>query len=368
MGMVKALEQANVADLDGIVARLAPEEREVFERIFRVSVAEGALIPPPEMHAWIARLFGSVEATLKQKIVKVTNMVTLDGALFNELRSRRPIDMKENLTLKEEIENHEGDPFCKPETGTPADVFGRVRGQHSITASNVAKYDTFSGLVIFDEHNPLFFTREMVHDYIEVALEWGRLAHGVDPLAKYLFIMWNCLWKSGATLVHGHFQMTLTRDMHYPKVEGLRRAAVAYRDQHGRDYFEDLYRAHAMVGCAFERGGTRVLANLAPVKEKEVLLVSYNLDDGIKDAIYEVAESMTKAMGVVSFNLVLYMPPVADVEEDWSGFPFMARMVDRGDPATRNSDMGAMELYASSVVSSDPLAVARVLKERMRGE
>lgn len=366
--MVKALEQANVADLDNIVKQLAPEERSAFERIFRVSVAEGALVPPPEMHPWITRLFGSVEATLKQKIVRVTNMVTLDGALFNELRSRRPIDMKENLTLIEEIANHEGDPFCKPETGTPADVFGRVRGQHSVTASNVAKYDTFSGLVIFDEHNPLHFTREMVRDYVEVALEWGKRAHQVDPLSRYFFLMWNCLWKSGATLVHGHFQMTLTRDMHYPKVEGLRRAASAYRAHHGRDYFEDLYQAHAMVGCAFERKGTRVLANLAPVKEKEVLLISDKLDDGIKDAIYEVADSMTKAMGVVSFNLVIYIPPIAPVQEDWSGFPFIARMVDRGDPATRNSDMGAMELYASSVVSSDPMAVARVLKERMRGQ
>lgn len=367
MGMVEALEQANVAELDTIVGKLSLEERHLFECIFRVSVAEGALMPPAEMHAWITRLFGSVEATLKQKIVKVTNMVTLEGALFNELRSRRPIDMKENLSLMEEIENHEGDPFCKPETGTPEDIFGRVRGRHSLTASNVAKYDTFSGLVIFNEHNPLYFTREMVHDYVEVALEWGKRAHQADPLARYLFVMWNCLWKSGATLVHGHFQMTLTRDMHYPKIEALRRASLGYRAQHGRDYFEDLYLAHSSVGCAFERNGTRVLANLAPVKEKEVLLISYNLDDGIKDAIYEVAEAMTKAMGVVSFNLVLYMPPIAPAQEDWSGFPFIARMVDRGDPATRNSDMGAMELYASSVVSSDPLAVARLLKERMRG-
>lgn len=366
--MTKALEQANVADLDDLLGRLGPEERAVFDRIFRVTVAEGALIPPPEMHPWITRLFGSVEATLKQKIVRVTNLVTLEGALFNELRSRRPIDMKDSLTLLEEIENHRGDPFCKPETGTPEDVFGRVRGQHCVTASNVAKYDTFSGLVVFDEHNPLSFTREMVYDYIEAALEWGRRAHQVDPLAKYFFLMWNCLWKSGATLVHGHFQMTLTRDMHYPKVEGLRRAALAYRAQYGRDYFEDLYQAHRLVGCAFERDGTRVLANLAPVKEKEVLLISLTLDDGIKEAIFQVAEAMTKAMGVVSFNLVLYMPPIAPVEEDWSGFPFIARMVDRGDPATRNSDMGAMELYAGSVVSSDPLAVARGLKERMRGE
>lgn len=365
MGIMDVLKLANVADLDEVVAGLNREERAVFDRIFQVSISLGELIPPPEMHAWIARQFGSVEATLKQKIVRVTNLVTLEGALFNELRSRRPIDMKENLSLLEEIGNHEGDPFCKADTGTPADIFGRVRGQHCITASNVAKYDAFSGLVIFDEHNPLSFDREMVYDYVETALEWGKKAHEVDPLAKYFFMMWNCLWKSGATLVHGHFQMTLTREMHYPKVESLRRAALSYRNEYGRDYFDDLYEAHRMVGCAFEAGDTRMIVNLAPVKEKEVLIISDAVEDGIKESIYQVAEAMTKAMGVTSFNLVLYMPPIAPVEEDWSGFPFIARMVDRGDPASRNSDMGAMELYASSVVSSDPLAVARLLKERM---
>lgn len=363
--MTGVLEQANVADLDEIVQGLLPEKQQLFDRIFRVSVARGQLIPPPEMHAWITKLFGSVEATTSQKIVRVTNLVTLDGALFNELRSRRPMDMKENLSLVEEIQNHEGDPFCKPETGTPEDVFGRVRGRHSITASNVAKYDKFSGLVIFDEHNPLSFNREMVLDYIDTAVAWGQNAHRVDPMAKYFFIMWNCLWKSGATLVHGHFQMTLTHGMHYPKIESLRRAALGYRERLGRDYFDDLYQAHCAVGCGFERQGTRVIANLAPVKEKEVLLISPSLDQGLKEAVFETAETMVKLMGVTNFNIVFYMPPLAEVEEDWSGFPVIARMVDRGDPASRNSDMGAMELYASSVVSSDPIAVARLLRERM---
>src|SRR3972149_7067727 len=105
--MTVVAKQANVADLDEIVLRLEPGDLAAFERIFSVSVAQGQLIAPVEMHAWITRLFGSVDATSRQKIVKVTNLVTLEGALFNELRSRRPIDMKESLSLMEEIENHQ---------------------------------------------------------------------------------------------------------------------------------------------------------------------------------------------------------------------------------------------------------------------
>jgi hypothetical protein len=39
----------------------------------------------------------------------------------------------------------------------------------------------------------------------------------------------------------------------------------------------------------------------------------------------------------------------------------MVRLVDRGDPGSSASDVGGMELYAASVISSDPLELARHL-------
>jgi hypothetical protein len=36
--------------------------------------------------------------------------------------------------------------------------------------------------------------------------------------------------------------------------------------------------------------------------------------------------------------------------------------VDRGDPAVKTVDVGAMEFYASAVVSSDPFGLAKVMK------
>ena len=48
--------------------------------------------------------------------------------------------------------------------------------------------------------------------------------------------------------------------------------------------------------------------------------------------------------------------------EDWRGFPPIARIVDRGDPANKTSDIGAMELYAASVISSDPFRLADALR------
>ena len=61
------------------------------------------------------------------------------------------------------------------------------------------------------------------------------------------------------------------------------------------------------------------------------------------------------------------MPPVAPVSESWEGFPVVARIVDRGDLNSRTSDVGGMELFAESVVASDPFAVAAALQPAGEG-
>ncbi|MGQ9585670.1 MAG: hypothetical protein ACUVXG_09750 [Anaerolineae bacterium] len=354
----------DIVHLEALVSALPAPSQERFRRIFHVATTVGRLVPPPEMVPWIERVFGSVDAVREQAIVKVTNLITLEGALFNGLRAHRPMEAKGSADVARTIEDAAGDPFCHPETGTPADSFGRVRGKHAITASNVAKYDGFHGLVIFDEHNPLTFTREQVRDCLDLALAWAQKAREEDAEAKYFFFMWNSLWKSGASIIHGHTQMTLGQGMHYARVEALRRAALLYRVGHGVNYFDDLYQVHRDLDLAFEAAGdVRVLAYLTPIKEKEVLLVARGLCDGLPEAIYRTLHTYVHRLGVQSFNLALYVRPFGLVEEDWSGFPVVVRIVDRGDPMNRTADMGAMELYASSVIASDPFRLAEALEQ-----
>ena len=352
----------SIVHIQDLVKSLSAEDRALFERIFRVDCTTGELEPPPPMHGWIESRFGSVEAVRRQRIVKVVNLVTMEGALFNELRASRPMEAKADQDLEATIESQRGGPFCRPLELTPADSFGRVRGKHCITASNIAKYDGFHGLVIFDEHNPLRFGREEVKDYFDTALAWAHKAHEADPEARYFFLMWNCLWKSGASIIHGHIQVTLSRGMHYAKVEALRRAALGYRERYGSNYFDDLYRVHYVLGLGWEAGGVRRIAYLTPIKEKETLLIAPELDDAFKEAVYQTLDAFVNRLGVSSFNLAVYIPPIAPAPEDWEGFPVLARVVDRGDPANRTADFGAMELYAASVVASDPFRVAEALR------
>lgn len=355
------LRQRQVTDLDRIVSELPEAQRDTFARLYSVSPSVGRLNPPDHMRRWIDKYFGSVDAVSQQKVVKVTNRWTLDSSLFNELRARRPLEARIPADLADEIARTAPDPFCEPELNTPEDVFGRVRGTYSRTASNIAKYDGFHGVVIFDEHDPLAFTEASVQDAVDVSRRWFHECHAVDPSAIYPLVMWNCLWKSGASIPHGHMQVSLTRDMHYGKIEHQRRAAVAYRQRYGSSYFDDLYAIHEALGIGRVQDGVRVMANLTPLKEKECVLLGSTLDETFVHVLYETLNCLTDNLHVVSFNLVVWLPPMVDTGEDWSDFPVVAHIVDRGDPLNRTADFGAMELYAASVVSSDPFKVADAL-------
>ena len=78
-------------------------------------------------------------------------------------------------------------------------------------------------------------------------------------------------------------------------------------------------------------------------------------DEALHRAVAEALRGYVEELGVSTFNVAFYVPPLGPADEDWSGFPVVVRLVDRGDPASRTSDMGAMELYAASVVASGPV-------------
>jgi len=360
---VTEAHRRRIADLEAQVASLPASDRTRFARLFRLDVATGELVPPPKMEPWIIRQFGSLEVVQQQRIVKITNRHTLEGALFNELRASQPIEAPPGADDGDEaIRRSQGGPFCHPLDGTSIDTFGRVRGRFSITASNVAKYDGLHGVVVFDEHHPLRFTAEQVADYVDTAQKWAQAAHQADPQACYPLFLWNCLWRSGASILHGHAQMLLTRGMHYARVEAWRQAALHYRSVHNTDYFDDLIAVYRALDLAIDHGAACIFPTLTPFKERETHIIARNLDDDLKGALYRTLRTFVDHLGVRSFNLVLYQPPLAPVEEDWSSFPFVVRLIDRGDPQNNRSDIGSMEMFAQSVVTTDPFRVAEAVR------
>jgi hypothetical protein len=106
-----------------------------------------------------------------------------------------------------------------------------------------------------------------------------------------------------------------------------------------------------------------MFASLVPVKESEVVILGRPGEDetALAPAIAR-AIAAYRAQGVVAYNLSLLLPPLSPDGNDWRRFPPHARLVDRGDPANRTSDIGAMELYAASVVAADPFRLAEILR------
>jgi hypothetical protein len=367
-----------VTDILGLPARiteLPADARQRLERIFTVDALEGWTDPPPELHDWLARHFGSVDAVRRQQIVRVTNRRTQDGALFSPLRASRPLAAAALRALAEEVEATRGDEFCHPETGTPADTWGRIRGRHAITGANAAKYDARHGLIIFDEHDPLAFDQDAVVDMLEVGRAWAERGRVEDPESSAYLLIWNAGPRAGGSIVHGHAQVLLGRGPHYPQVERLRRDAEMYRREFGTPYVSDLVAVHRDLGLVIsEDAGVVVLASLAPVKERELLIVGApGMDErepAFAGAVARAAVAYRDELSVRAFNLALHRPPLDPDRvsgDGWDTIPPLVHLVDRGDPDSRSSDIGAMELYAAAVVGTDPFSLATSLKPVLAG-
>ena len=353
------MAERSIVDIEAAVDALPPGARARFDRVYRAAVYETELRAPAEMVAWIERTFGSLAAVRRQRIVRVDNLVTGEGSLFNSLRALRPIQAAPGGADDDVAHALENDPWTDPYTATPEDTFGRLRSQHGVTAANVARYDGAHSLVIFDEPNPLAFDTDALAAHLELARRWFERVHQDDPGACYPFLMWNCLWRAGGSIVHGHMQAAVARGGHYAKIERLRADAERHRAAHGASYFDDLFAVHRALGLRFAaEGGFEGAAHLTPLKEKELL---FRLPEPFPAAAEPLSRALRRyvdAMGARSFNLALLLPPLGPTPEAWDGFPPLARLVDRGPLGSRTSDIGGMELYAQSVAASDPFAVA----------
>jgi hypothetical protein len=353
------------------IAALSPEARERAEGLFRVEVADGRTDPPLEMREWLEQHFGSVDAVRRQWTVRVTNRWSLAGSLFSPLRGKRPVPEGRREAYRRLIEASRGDPFCDPEHHTPADTWGRVRGRHGITGANAAMYDAHHGVLVFERHDPLAFDAEQVAEMLHLGRAWADRSREADPAAVNYLLIWNCGPRAGGSVIHGHAQLLLGRGAPYPRMERLRRDADAYRAATGSEYVEDLVAVHRDLGLVVrEADGVAVMAHLTPLKERELLVVGQpgmdERDDAFADAVADMVIAFRDVLEVNAFNLALHRAPIdtdGDADSAWTDLPPMVHLVDRGDPASPSSDIGAMELYAASVIGVDPFDLVDPLRD-----
>ena len=352
----------SIIELPETLAGLSQGERELFYRFFRVKRSTGKLVLPEKMKSWADKTFGNYKDVEEQKIVKVLDIHIFEQALFNELRAKRPMQAKEKFDFKRILEQSAGGPFSKPLSMTPADPFGRIKGKYCVSASNVAKYDGMHGLIIFKKHNPLDFTEKEVQDYFKTALKWFAKAYKSNKKAVYPFLLWNCLWRAAASIIHGHMQVVLGEGFHYADAENENKSRKKYYNKYKSDFFSDYYKAHKLIGLGFEKKELKILTSIAPREDKQVTIISNNLDKNCVSAIYKVVKCLTKDFGVMSFNLGVVFPPI-NKDVAWEGFPVITRIVDRGKLSNKTTDVGGMEIYdMGNVIATDPYNVFEKVK------
>jgi hypothetical protein len=350
----------SISELPARIAALEGAARRRVDRLLDVRQVVAHTEPPPAMEPWLVDTFGSVEAVRRQTVTKVANLATGEATIFAPMRSRRPMDGDSDRDLlTDEIARTDDDPFCDPEQGTPAATFGRVRGAHMVSGANAAAADAHHGVLVFDRHDPLDFDASLVADLLATGRAWAERAAERDSESRNYLLIWNCLWRAGGSIVHGHAQVLLGGGPHYARLERFRRDADAWRAAHATDLVEDLVGVQRDLGLA--RGGAvATLAHVTPVKEREILVVGQpgmdERDPSFTTAVADALFAYRDRLGVRSFNLVLWRPPLG-AAAGWEGMPPMVRMVDRGDLHRRPSDIGAMELYGSPIVGSDPYEV-----------
>lgn len=345
-----------------LVATLPLTQRRAFRRIFYVDCVKGELKLTRSMVAQVKVQFGSTGKVRKQDIVKIENLITGESTIYNPLRSLRA----RNYRYKS-IDNIAGsgipeeDLFAHPLENTPEDLFGRIKGKYCITASNIAKYERYHCVIIFNNADPLDFGCAEVEDYIDTAWRWMKKVNRFNSAAKYGLFLWNCTNRAGASIAHGHAQAIISGGRHYARIEQLRLNAIQYKKRYKSDYFDDLFEVHEALGLGWRQGNIRIINYLTALKQNEVMILGENVDSKLAESVYSVLSGFRDRLQVKSFNLGLIFPPL-QAEEGWQGFPLIARVVDRGDVADLSSDIGAMEFYGASVVSNDPFYTAGVLR------
>ncbi len=360
----------SILDLPDRIAALAPEARARFERLFEVTRSEGECFVPDTMRAWAIETFGSIEAIERQTVIRVTNTVTWEGAQYNPIRMRRPMPIRTADGGRQTADKEPVfDIFANPLVSTAADTFGRVHGKHCVTTSNIARWEGMNAVLIFDVFDPLAVDAAHMRDYFAASREWAHRARRIAPDARHFAWMWNGGPMGGASIPHAHAQLALARGRSYAFIERLRLAALGYRARYGSNYFADLLAAHADVGLGFELGGVPGLINLGALRGNDTWLLGTAFDETLASAFARALRALVDRAGTRAFTASVVMPPInADGaaerpdDPDWQGFPFIARIVDRGRANAASSDIGSLDLFGASVISHDPYVAAAAMR------
>ena len=305
---------------------------EIFYRIFQYKIE----IAKQKFPDKLKKTIGNGE---EQKIYIFKNKILNQETRFNIWRARRKEPKKE---IK--IETH--DPFCNPKENTPVDEIGRLENEYAITASNLAKISSSHSLVIFKKHNKKDLNFIDFYNALNLAIDWFKKQEN-----NIRILIFNYGLRAGASIDHPHFQIFSLTEIPF-KIKDFYEKIEKYKEKYNSEYLEDFFNVLNKLNLAKKLSNVKVVINLTPFKDKEIILWDTNFETSIKDIalVLDVYKKFSE-----NFNVFLI-----ETKNRLLGY-----LVDRGEDVKLNSDIGSLEIYACSVVGFDILEFSKKFIEKL---
>lgn len=351
--MALAVERITIDRLPEAVNGLSGDEAQLFHgpnRILEVRAYTGELDPGDLQFDGLAT----------QLLIEPYNPWNHSRAVFNRERARRLPQPGDLSQLRAEITRTlHNNQFCNYQGQTPKNRFngfGRIEGKDNVTAASLYMSAQSHGILVF-EHDPLAVPSQQAFlERYDVADQWHVAAEDRSPESIYHSIIENKLKKAGGTVIHGHAQLAARPGRHEGDMEEyLDTADWYYVKTGGRDYFDDLYRAHQIVGLDIEAGhNIRAFVSLTPKKEAEIVAFAERFDFSTRMFLHRLYSFfMTKVSPAL--NVMIGLRPQSYDGRDWGKVPgVIISIVSRGDPTQENSDIGGFEMMGTKIISTDP--------------
>tara|TARA_Y100000590_G_scaffold319268_1_gene361298 strand:- start:96 stop:1193 length:1098 start_codon:yes stop_codon:yes gene_type:complete len=357
---------SSIGEIQSLVRSLQPESRKLFNNIYDVIIYSGEGNPSPDIESSIKREFGSIRSVQSQRIIKIANKVMSHSVTYNPLFDVRieegsgvPNLVETKFSSNDLVEGSPNDMSM----GSMTEPFNQVTGDHSVVMGALVKADVYHGLLVPISSRASPLNVDMFKDYLQTAWRWIRTAHTYDKSAVYPLIAWNArrshLTDDGQKLEP--MQLFLGKGNHYSSIEKDRRSASLYNEgiEH---YFKDLFLIHEALGLGYSKGETKTFVNLTPsLPGSEIVVMSKDKPESAIEEMCHVFDMLSDKFASEQFGISIVSPPLGSAEDQWSGFPSMARFVIPDESVALRFGFDGMDSFGQPVITRDPFVLARGL-------
>ncbi len=212
------------------------------------------------------------------------------------------------------------------------------------------------------------FSASLLEEALEASLFFINRVFERDGEAQIAAVCANYLPPAGASLIHPHFQVYISREPP-PFVARVLEASLAFYLKWGQNYWETLVREEESQGVRFlaRMGRVSFLTSFSPLGSNEVLGIiaeegplSFKDLDNLARGLSAILKGY-QALGYGTFNLALYLSP-RNHSLPW--FSPHLRIITRQNlyPAYRTDDYFIQRLLGAELIIMPPEKLASSLR------